>query len=72
MGRLVAKCIAEGQTLERCRWNSIRNSVRSLIEDIYEAISLETCVQTRISEGGTSKASVEQQIAYVRDFLAKV
>ena len=38
-------------------------------KDVYHAIDLATCVATRISEGGTSIASVEAQIAYVREVL---
>lgn len=40
-------------------------------DDLYNEISLETCVSKRISEGGTSVASVEKQIAYVREEIAK-
>ena len=40
-------------------------------ETLYDAISLRTCVETRISEGGTSLASVQAQIAYVKEALAK-
>lgn len=72
MGRLVAKCIAEGKTLETLPLEQYQELSELFEEDIYEAINLETCVQTRISEGGTSKASVERQIAYVREFLAKM
>ena len=39
--------------------------------DLYNEISLETCVEKRISEGGTSVASVEAQIAAVRKELAE-
>ena len=38
-------------------------------EDLYESISLETCVNKRISEGGTCVESVEAQIEAVRNFL---
>ena len=38
-------------------------------EDLYDAISLRTCVEKRISEGGTSLSSVEKQIAWVKQFL---
>ena len=34
--------------------------------DLYEAIDLHTCVERRTSEGGTGKASVLSQIAYLR------
>jgi argininosuccinate lyase len=38
-------------------------------EDLYVEISLETCVEKRISEGGTSVASVEHQLELVRKEL---
>ena len=37
--------------------------------DLYNEISLETCVSKRISEGGTSVTSVEKQVAYIRNEL---
>ena len=40
-------------------------------ESLYEAIDLRNCMEKRISEGGTSVASVEKQIAYVRRELKK-
>ena len=39
-------------------------------EDLYNEIDLLTCVKKRISEGGTSVASVEAQISYVKECLA--
>ena len=35
--------------------------------DLYQEIDLLTCVEKRISEGGTSVASVEAQISYVKE-----
>ncbi|MBO5305790.1 MAG: argininosuccinate lyase, partial [Clostridia bacterium] len=40
-------------------------------EDLYQSISLETCVEKRISAGGTGRASVETQIAFVKSFLTE-
>ena len=40
-------------------------------EDLYNEISLETCVEKRISKGGTSVSSVEAQIEWVRKELSK-
>ena len=37
--------------------------------DLYNEISLETCVLKRISAGGTGPESVKQQIAYITEFL---
>ena len=36
---------------------------------LYAEIDLKTCVEKRVSEGGTSVASVEAQIAYVNEVL---
>ena len=36
-------------------------------EDVYNAISLETCVNMRTSEGGPSKESVEKQIKLAKE-----
>ena len=38
-------------------------------EDLYNEISLETCVSKRISEGGTSVESVEKQIKIALESL---
>ena len=36
-------------------------------EDLYNDINLLTCVEKRISLGGTSVASVEQQMKYIKE-----
>ena len=69
-GQIVAKCIAEGQVLETLPLE-VYTSYSDLFEaDLYQDIDLTTCVEKRISEGGTSLASVEAQIAYVKEKLA--
>ena len=40
-------------------------------EDVYAAIDLRTCVEKRGSAGGPTAASVEAQLAHVRQFLEK-
>ena len=39
-------------------------------EDIYEAISLKTCVEKRLTEGAPGKASMEKAIAASREYLS--
>jgi argininosuccinate lyase len=39
--------------------------------DIYEAVNLDTCVKSRISEGGTSPESVKTQIENIRKTVLK-
>ncbi len=69
-GQIVAKCIAEGMVLENLPLESYREFSELFEEDLYQDIDLLTCVEKRISEGGTSAASVEAQIAYVKEHLA--
>jgi len=68
-GQIVAKCIAEGTVLENLPLESYREFSDLFAEDLYQDIDLLTCVEKRISEGGTSVASVEAQIAYVKEQL---
>ena len=68
-GQIVAECIATNQVLETFPLESYRKYSDLFDEDLYKEISLETCVEKRISEGGTSVSSVEAQIAYVKEQL---
>ena len=69
-GQLVAKCIADGCVLETLPLETYKQYSDLFAEDLYQDIDLLTCVQKRISEGGTSVQSVEAQIAYVKEQLA--
>ncbi|MBR5125538.1 MAG: argininosuccinate lyase [Oscillospiraceae bacterium] len=69
-GQIVAKCIAEGKVLETLPLEDYKAFSDLFEEDLYQDIDLLTCVEKRISEGGTSRASVEAQIAYAKEHLA--
>ena len=68
-GQLVAKCIQDGCVLEDLPLESYREFSELFEEDLYSEIDLLTCVQKRISRGGTCIASVEQQLQYVQEKL---
>ncbi|MBR7116915.1 MAG: argininosuccinate lyase [Clostridia bacterium] len=68
-GGIVADCIRSGCVLDNYPLEKYKAASELIEDDVYEAISLKTCVEKRISEGGTSVASVEKQIAYVREQL---
>ena len=68
-GQLVALCIQQNTVLEELPLDVYQSFSPLFEEDLYEAIDLMTCVQKRISEGGTSVASVEKQIKYVKELL---
>ena len=70
VGQTVAYCIEKNTVLEKLPFESYKELSDLFEEDVYDEISLETCVKKRISKGGTSVESVEAQIKYVTEFLA--
>ena len=70
-GQLVALCIREHQVLETLPLETYKQFSDIFEEDLYEAIDLDVCVKRRISAGGTSVSSVEEQIQYVKAQLNK-
>ena len=66
-GELVALCIRNNTVLEDLPMATYKQYSPLFEEDLYHEIDLFTCVEKRISEGGTSVASVEKQITYVRE-----
>ncbi len=69
-GQLVALCIRENTVLEDLPLDTYQQYSDLFDTDLYEAIDLMVCVEKRISKGGTSVASVEAQINYVKEVLA--
>ena len=68
-GSLVAHCIQNNTVLEELPLETYRQFSDLFDTDLFEAIDLMVCVEKRISQGGTSVASVENQINYVREKL---
>ncbi len=68
-GTIVAQCIQDGLILETMPIEAYRRHSDLFEEDLYKEISLQTCVEKRISEGGTSLVSVLAQIQYIKDKL---
>ncbi len=69
-GQLVALCIEKHTVLEELPLEIYKEYSDLFEGDLYQQIDLVTCVEKRISEGGTSTGSVKQQIAYVRQVLS--
>ena len=70
-GRIVAKCISENEILETLPLEKYKEESELIEEDVYKAVDISTCVEKRISEGGTNVKSVEKQINSVRLRLEK-
>ena len=69
VGQIVAECIEKHTVLDKLPLEAYKAHSDIFEEDLYVEISLETCVEKRISEGGTSVASVEHQLELVRKEL---
>ena len=69
VGAIVSDCIKTGDTLDTLPLEKYKEYDPLFGEDIYEEISLETCVKKRISEGGTGPGSVEQQIGKIKKII---
>lgn len=70
-GSIVSYCINSGKTLDTLSLDEYKQFDSLFEDDLYDAISLETCVSKRISVGGTSAASFDKQLEFVRAELLK-
>ena len=68
-GQLVARCIESGCVLESLPLEVYKSYSDLFEQDLYQEIDLLTCVEKRISKGGTSIASVEEQITYINNTI---
>ena len=71
VGRLVNHCIKTGDTLDTLTLRDFRAISGLFDEDVYEALSLKTCVNGRQVYGGPARESVEKQIANIEAFVAQ-
>ncbi len=69
VGQIVAECIEKKTVLDSLSLEEYRAHTDLFESDLYGEISLEACVEKRISEGGTSVASVEKQISDMKKEL---
>ncbi len=66
VGNIVAFCIDNDTTLEEMNLENYKKFDDIFEDDLYYEINLKTCVEKRISQGGTGIASVEKQIEFVK------
>ena len=63
VGQIVAECTDKGLVLETLPLESYRAHSELFDEDLFDAISLETCVSQRTSPGSVSAPSLDAQFA---------
>lgn len=69
VGQIVAYCIEKGYVLDDMPLDEYKKFDGMFEDDLYNEISLKTCVEKRISAGGTGPQSVDSQISYIKKFL---
>ena len=72
VGQLVLYCIEKNISLDEMRLDEYKKISPVFDEDIYEAISLETCVEKRETIGAPSRTSMEKVIAVNEEYLKKL
>ncbi len=69
VGEIVAYCIKNKKTLEEMKISEYKAFNDIFEEDLYAEINMQTCVNKRVSKGGTSVESVIEQINFVKGQL---
>ena len=68
-GRLVLKCIAENKALDDLNLAEFQEESDVFAEDVYEAISMKTCVEKRLTLGAPGQAVMRSVIEQNRKYL---
>ena len=71
-GTLVARCISLGTTLEELDIKEYKRLSDLFEEDVYSAISLDTCVNNRKSRGGPAPEAVAVQVEKLKEKLRRI
>ncbi len=69
IGRLVLACIDKGCAIDDLSLDELKTFSDSFEEDIFEAISLRTCVEKRLTIGAPSSEAMKKVIKVNDDFL---
>lgn len=69
VGQIVLYCIEKGIAIDDMSLEELRAISPVFEEDIYDAISMETCVNKRLTIGAPGKEAMEQVIALEKEYL---
>jgi len=69
IGKMVAYCIAENKPIDKLSIEEFKKCSEIFEEDVYSAISLENCVNSRDIVGGTATNQVKIAISNAEEFL---
>ena len=69
VGRIVLACIDQGISIEEMPLNELKEYSECFENDVYEAISLKTCVEKRNTIGAPGTAAIERMIQHCEEVL---
>ena len=69
IGRLVLFCIERKKSIDELSLQELKSISELFDEDLYEAISLETCVEKRLTQGAPGRAAMQEAIRQNRSYL---
>jgi len=69
IGRLVLYCIEKGKAIDECSIDELKQISEVFEEDVYDAVSLETCVEKRLTIGAPGAAAMERVIELNEKYL---
>ena len=71
IGKIVLYCIEKGIAIDDMSLEELKAICPVFEEDIYKEISMETCVNNRLTIGAPGKEAMEKVIAQEREYLSK-
>lgn len=69
VGRLVLYCVEKNTSIEKLTLEELQNISSKFEEDIYDAVSLKTCVEKRLTTGGPGTEAMQEMIETCRAYL---
>ncbi|MCR4989810.1 MAG: argininosuccinate lyase [Lachnospiraceae bacterium] len=72
IGRIVLYCIEKQKAIDDLTIEEFRSFSEAFGSDIYDAISLKTCVEKRLTTGAPGKAAIEAEISNNKKFLDEI
>lgn len=69
IGRLVLYCIEKDTSIDALSLEELRSISEKFEEDVFEAISLKTCVEKRLTTGAPGPEAMKKVIQIYRDYL---
>lgn len=71
IGKLVLYCIDKNTSIDALSLEELKSISDKFEEDIYEAVSLKTCVEKRLTIGAPGADAMKKVIAFHEEYLAK-